>query len=84
MSRALSRMLEIPYGVFGSLSCVTLTSDCEVLVDGCTRVEEYESDIVRLELCDQRIAIVGKGLCMRTFFGSQIQVCGKISEVKLL
>lgn len=84
VSRALSRMLELPGGVFGGLSCVTLTSNCEVLIDGCTRVEEYESDIVRLELCDQKIAIVGKDLCLRTFFGSQIQVCGKISEVKLL
>ncbi len=82
-SRRLSRMFDLPGEVFGGVSNVTLTSNCELLVSGCTRVEEYESDIVKLELCDQKIEISGEGLCLRTFFGSQIQVCGRISEVKL-
>ncbi len=83
ISRRLSRIFDLPGEVFGGVSSITLTSNCELLVSGCTRVEEYESDTVRLELCDQRVEITGEGLCLRTFFGSQILVCGRITEVRL-
>lgn len=83
VSRALSRMFELPGEVFGGVSSFTMTSNSELLVCGCIRVEEYEQDIIKLELCDQKLAVIGRDLCLRTFFGDQIQVYGKISEVKL-
>lgn len=83
LSRTLSRVLEVPCGVFGGLSCLTLNSNCEMTIEGCKRVEEYESGLVRLELCDQRVTVVGRGLSLRSFFGGRMKVYGHISEVKL-
>jgi len=83
MRRAISNALELPQEMFHGTSSVTLTSDCEALISGCRRVKEYKCDVVRLSLCDNEVTITGEGLSMKTFFGTQILVCGKIQEVKL-
>ncbi|MBQ3100264.1 MAG: hypothetical protein IJC50_04655 [Clostridia bacterium] len=83
ISRRLSRMFELPCEVFGGVSSVTLTSNAEMLIDGCTGIEEYESDRVRLVLCDQDLEVVGCDLRLNSFFGRQILICGRISEVRL-
>ena len=80
--RAISRLLEIPPETLGA-SSVTLTSDCEALVCGCRRVRRYDRGTVRLALVDSEVTIEGEGLSMKTFFGSQILVRGKIKEVRL-
>lgn len=83
VSRRLSRIFDLPCEVFGGVSSMTLTSNAEMIVDGCTGVEEYESDKVKLVLCDQVLEVVGCDLRLNSFFGRQIRICGRISEVKL-
>ena len=75
-------MLELPAETMINSSCVTLTSGSEALITGCRRVREYQSDLVRLTLCDGELTVSGDGLTMRAFFGSQIQIRGRISEVR--
>ena len=79
--RLISHILETPPDVFIRTSTVTLTSDCEALVTGCRRIKEYQCDRVTLSLCDCTVTFTGECLTMRTFFGSQILVCGKVTGV---
>ncbi|MBQ4054536.1 MAG: hypothetical protein IJD17_02400 [Clostridia bacterium] len=83
LSRRLSRMLELPMDVFGGVSSITVTSNSEMLVDGCSGVEEYERDRVRLILLDQNLEVLGCDLRLNSFFGRQIRICGRITEVRL-
>ena len=78
-----SRAVEFPGEMAVRTSDVTLTSNREALVSGCRRVLEYDRERVRLSLCDMEIVIAGEGLTMHAFFGNQIRVCGRITEVKL-
>ena len=84
ISRRLSKMFDLPCEVFGGVSSITVTSNTEMLVDGCSGVEEYESDRVRLTLFDQNLEVVGSDLRLNSFFGRQIRICGRISEVRLI
>lgn len=77
----ISRMLEIPGDAFVKTSAVTLTSDCEALVTGCRRILEYQCTRIVLALCDCRMTVTGEDLTMRTYFGNQIQICGRITGV---
>ena len=81
--RAFSRLFDFPQEMFGGTSNVTLTSDCEALICGCRRVREYERCVIRLALCDVELTVRGEDLSMKTFFGNQILVCGKIRGLEL-
>lgn len=83
LSRRLSKILDLPCEVFGGVSSITVTSNTEMLIDGCSTVEEYESDRVCLTLFDQSLEVLGRDLRLNSFFGRQIRICGRISEVKL-
>ena len=80
-TRLISRILDTPPDVFTRTSAITLTSDCEALVTGCRRIKEYQNCRVTLALCDRAVTIEGEDLTMRTFFGNQIQICGRITGV---
>ena len=78
---AISRLLDLPGEALARTSAITLTSDCEALVAGCRRILVYECDRVVLSLCDCRVTFEGEDLIMRTYFGNQIRICGRITGV---
>ncbi len=79
--RPLFGAIDLPPDTLVRTSAVNLTSDCEALVVGCRRIREYRGDRVVLTLCDGELTIEGEGLTMRTYFGSQIRICGRITGV---
>lgn len=59
-----------------------INSSNALIVGGCKRVLVYQNDIVRLSLCDMTVEICGSGLCIRSFFGEEVEVCGNISSIR--
>ena len=80
-ARAFTRASGLPADMLPSASAVTLTSDCEALVTGCRRVREYGRGRVVMSLCDCELTVEGEDLTMKTFFGNQILICGRITGV---
>ncbi len=80
-ARAFSRTLGLPPEMLPLSSAVTLTSGCEALVTGCRRIKEYDGGRVALSLCDCELTVTGEGLTMKTYFGNQILICGRITGV---
>lgn len=65
-------------------SSAFLVSDCEITVTGCSKVEEYTPELVRLKRVDGHMEIYGKSLTVSTYFGSEITLSGKIESIKLI
>ena len=67
----------------GKESGVFLTSDKEVTVYGCEKVEKYSPDEVMLRLTDGRLAVKGRNMTLKVCYGSEIRLAGKMEELKL-
>lgn len=81
--RRLAGFFDLPGEIFPRASTASLTSDRELLVTGCRRICEYGLDRVVLALTDVELTVCGEGLTMRAFFGSQIEIRGRIKSIEV-
>lgn len=82
LKKSLSDIFELPQEMFGNTSSITVTSNIEILVNECRGVLVYELNEIQLRLCDMILKIYGSNLTLKTYFGSQISIKGKIDELK--
>lgn len=62
---------------------IQITGDCEVLVECCKKIIEYNDIMVKVRTRDLTVQIWGSGLSVNDFSAQGIYVCGKIHSVEL-
>ena len=65
-------------------SSIFLSSDRELTVSKCEKVEKYCPDEVILRLSDMRVVIRGKEMTFAVCYGSEIRLAGKIEELRIV
>ncbi|MDD6265904.1 MAG: YabP/YqfC family sporulation protein [Clostridia bacterium] len=71
-----------------ALSDYLISSRCEInsgrklIVSGCKRVVKYNNDYVKIALCDMAIEIEGADLSIKSYFDTDIELCGVIYEIR--
>ena len=76
--------LSFPTGLTGGDPYITLCGFESMEVDGCREILTYEDTMIRLAFRGGTVTIVGTGLVMRSFFGSRVEVVGKIDGIEYL
>lgn len=70
--------------IFSKESSVFLISDRELIISGCRKVAEYSDSTVTLRLFDMSLAVEGENLTIKTYFGDEIRLSGRIHDIKIL
>lgn len=70
-------------GAMINSSNVFLTSDRELTVTKCEKVEKYCPDSVALRLSDMSLEIEGENMTFAVCYGSEIKLKGKITRLTL-
>ena len=65
-------------------SSIFLSSDKELTVSKCEKVEKYCPDEVILRLSDMRVVIKGEKMTFAVCYGSEIRLAGKIEEFRII
>lgn len=55
----------------------------EVTVEGCQGVLTYENELIRLRLSRGTLRICGASLLLKSYYGGEMQVSGKIKGLEL-
>ena len=76
--------LAIPEGMLGGHPHVVINDFSFAELCGCDEIITYEDHLIRVSTKGGIIAVIGEGLVMRSFYGSQITVCGRIDSVEFL
>ncbi len=79
------REMEQTGGTRGSLfqkqGRITLIGNRELVVDGCRGILEYRTDLIRLNLGDKQLHLVGSGLVVQVLEGEYAQIEGQILSI---
>ncbi|MCL2213283.1 MAG: YabP/YqfC family sporulation protein [Oscillospiraceae bacterium] len=79
----LSERLAVPMGFVGAESCFSVRGQREVEVHGCQSLLCYEEDLIKLQLYGFVLAVRGAGLTLKTYFGNQIIIRGRIEGLEM-
>jgi hypothetical protein len=63
-------------------SYIQITDNSELVIDRCEKVIAYDEDIIRLELINNTLSIVGIGMIMRNFSTDGVIIKGKIHSME--
>jgi sporulation protein YqfC len=63
-------------------SYIQLTDNTELVVDRCERVLTYDENIIKLELLNNTLIIIGTALTMRNFSTNGVIIKGKIHSIE--
>ena len=55
-----------------------------ISVSGVKRINEFSDALIRLRITSFSLEVVGAGLCMTVFEDKNVEIIGKISEVRFL
>lgn len=76
-----SEVTELPLSEMCKEYSLTLQGSHTVTVDGVLSVEIYEKDLISLEVCGNRVYIMGEDLVLKSFYRGTIYICGLIKSV---
>ena len=62
-------------------SRITLIGNRELVVDGCRGILEYRTDLIRLNLGDKQLHLMGSGLVVQVLEGEYAQIGGQILAI---
>ena len=62
-------------------SRITLIGNRELVVDGCRGILEYRTDLIRLNLGDKQLHLMGSGLVVQVLEGEYAQIGGQILSI---
>ena len=79
----LTERLAMPMGFIGTESCFTVHGQREVEVHGCQGLLCYEDEIIKLQLYGFVLVVRGSKLTMKTYFGNQIVIRGRIEGLEM-
>jgi len=79
----LSERLAIPMGFVGTESCFSVKGQREVEVNGCESLLCYEENLIKLQLYGFVLAVRGSNLTLKTYFGNQIIIRGRIEGLDI-
>lgn len=60
---------------------ITLMGNRELVVDGCRGILEYRTDLIRLNLGDKQLHLMGSGLVVQVLEGEYAQIEGQILAI---
>jgi sporulation protein YqfC len=63
-------------------SYIQLTDNSEVIIDRCERVVAYEENVIKLELLNNALVIIGTALTMRNFSTDGVIIKGQINSIE--
>jgi len=78
----LSDRLKLPMGYLGNVSFLTVSGRNEVEINGCRGLIDYEDEYIRLRLCDCTLLVGGSSLTLKTYYGNQMVIAGKINRLE--
>ncbi|MCL2637432.1 MAG: YabP/YqfC family sporulation protein [Oscillospiraceae bacterium] len=65
-------------------SYIQMTDSSELVIDRCERVSAYDENVIKLELLNNALVIIGTALTMRNFSTDGVIIKGNIRSMEFL
>lgn len=82
MLAGLSEVTELPLTEMCREFSVSISGRREITVDGVLSVKKYESCCITLEVCGDRICIIGQSLELKNFYHTTLCIGGRIDRIE--
>ncbi|MFA4884726.1 MAG: sporulation protein YqfC [Desulfotomaculaceae bacterium] len=84
IKRQFSEFLEIPGDVMMDLPKIVLVGNIKIFIENHRGILEYTTEIVRVNVMEDEVAITGENLMLRNVLPDELCVEGKIKSISFL
>lgn len=84
LGSSIDTLLHLPPGTMGNSSKIEMIGNRELSVEGCKGVLEYDESIIRLNLGNRQLKVLGRNLSIRVLERNYSEIEGFITNIEFM